>query len=106
MVPEDEEGFRAPPNPELESRLTEYHEQLMEHCRLFEEELSEEIEDSSPGILGRLFSLETADKDKAEADTKKDVPPGEAELRPFLLLQMRSDIFELSWRRFAAFLPM
>lgn len=75
-ISEDEEGVRSPPNPELEASLTAYHDELMQHCRLFEEEVEEVTgDDNSPGIIARLFGLDTS---KADADQKKDSesPPG------------------------------
>ena len=73
---EDDEGFHCPLNPELETSLTEYHEQLMQHCRLFEEEVEEITgEDNSSGIVARLLGLDNSQTDTQQKQ-EKGLPPG------------------------------
>ena len=74
---ESDDQTRHPPNPDLESSLTEFHEQLMNHCRLFEEELETDGgEEESPGLISRLLGLEKGGKNADGEGETPEEPPG------------------------------
>ena len=72
-----EDQTRPPANPELEASLSQFHEELMTHCRLFEPEVEgADTESEQPGMLGRLFGLDGSGSD-GEGDTQSpELPPG------------------------------
>lgn len=84
-----EDQTRPPPNPELEASLSEFHDELMKHCRLFEEEVEASDSDADqPGMLGRLFGLNGSGTGSDGENDGPELPPGEIEckLRKFILI--------------------
>jgi len=74
---ETEDQTKSLPNPELQASLGEFHDQLMSHCRLFEEEVEEvDTEGESPGVLSRLFGLSGSGKEGDAAGETTEEPCG------------------------------